>query len=490
MTPFAETIVASAWMLLMRNSLYLLLAIIAANVAALAIQLFLPRMLKPEEYTGFAVALGYGQLMASLSFEWLRTSVMRFAGEKAAGAESASLLRSAYGLVSLALLVIVFGLAIGGWWRTSCILPAATVLYAILQGRFDGELAYHRARFANESYARLGLSRGILLVACALLAAALSRNATGVMAGMSLALLLATAMGRHGFHGRVTFRGAGTTQLGSRARELAAYGAFTAASSVFTFAFPALARTAVARTLPPTESAAFIFSLDLGLKAFAIAGMAINVLFLQNSVRAYDHSDGDSGRDAVLQRHLMAVAALVLPAVGLACGSKELAIMLVPVNLIEGFHRCYGWVVAGAGLLAFRQFGMDPTFFIAKQPKLSCVAPISTFVAFLILVASLDLSGIWSMDAVSCVVLVSVVSSCLVAIVMSRRISRGLIAWRPLLWILTCSLCTYALTLAAVASELSVFSKLLLLCFIGGLSYASVFVLANATTFPNRWRTA
>ena len=164
--------------------------------------------------------------------------------------------------------------------------------------------------------------------------------------------------------------------------------------------------------------------------------------------------------------------------------------MLVPVNLIEGFHRCYGWVVAGAGLLAFRQFGMDPTFFIAKQPKLSCVAPISTFVAFLILVASLDLSGIWSMDAVSCVVLVSVVSSCLVAIVMSRRISRGLIAWRPLLWILTCSLCTYALTLAAVASELSVFSKLLLLCFIGGLSYASVFVLANATTFPNRWRTA
>jgi len=474
----------------MRSSLYLLLAIIAANVAALAIQLFLPRMLEPAAYTEFAVALGYAQLMASLSFDWLRTSVMRFAGEEAAGAESASLLRSAYGLVSLALLAIVFGLAIGGWWRPSCILAATTLLYAILQGRFDGELAYHRARFANESYARLGLSRGVLLVACALLAAVMSRSATGVMAGMSLALLLATILVSRGFHGGHTPRCRDITQLGSRAKELAAYGAFTAASSVFTFAFPAVARTAVAKTLPATESAAFIFALDLGLKAFAIAGMAINVLFLQNSVRAYDQGDGDLGKEEVLKTHLTTVAALVFPAIGLACGSKELAVMLVPPNLVEGFHRCYEWVVVGAGLLAFRQFGIDPAFFIAKHPKLSCVAPISTFVAFLLLVACLDLGSAWSIDSVSCVVLVSVVSSCLVAIITSRRVSRGLIAWRPLLWILACSVCAYALTLAAVASEISVFSKLLLLCSIGGLSYASAFVWANATLSLKKWRTA
>ncbi|MEW9624528.1 hypothetical protein [Rhodanobacter geophilus] len=478
-----------AWTYPMRSSFYLLLAIAAANVAALIIQLLLPRLLNPVQYTEFAVALGYAQLIASLSFDWLRTSVIRFTGEGATSGESTKLLRAAYGLVSVALLAIVLILVIGSWWRSAFMLAATTLQYAVLQGRLDGELAYHRAQFSNGSYARLGLSRGGLLVTCALLAAVTFRTAVGVMAGMSLALWLAATIVARRFHDALQFRRKEFTGLSARAKELASYGAFTAASSVFTFAFPAVARTAVARTLAPTDSAAFIFALDLALKVFAIAGLAINVLFLQISVRAYDQADGEGGREGVLKTHLVTVASLIFPAVGMACGARELAALLVPVSLVDGFSRCYVWAVIGAGLLAFRQFGVDPAFFVAKQPKRSCVAPISTFVAFMLLVAVLNLVGSWSVESVAGIVVLSVLVSCLVAKLMVRHISTRLVAWGPMLRILICSTCAYGLTLLAMTSGFSTAGKFLLLCMIGGVSYVAVFVLADVPILRKKWVT-
>jgi hypothetical protein len=436
-------------------------------------------LLVPAEYTEFAVALGYAQLAASLSFDWLRTSVIRFTGEEAADGKSTKLLRAAYGLMSVVLLLIVFVLAIGGRWRPVSMLAATTLLYAVLQGRFDGELAYHRAQFSNGSYARLGLSRGGLLVTCALLAAVVFRTAVGVMAGMSLALWLATTIVTRQFHDAFKFRAKEFMDLSVRAKELASYGAFTAASSVFTFAFPAVARTTVARTLVPIDSAAFIFALDLALKAFAIAGLTINVLFLQISVRAYDQADGEVEQEEVLKNHLATVASLIFPAVGLACGARELATLLVPSSLMAGFSQCYVWAVAGAGLLAFRQFGVDPAFFVAKQPKRSCVAPVSTFVAFVLLVVVLDLVGSWSVESVARIVVLSVLVSCLVAKFMARHISTKLVAWRPMLRILICSAGAYGLTLLAMASGFSTAGKLLLLCVIGGASYMVVFMLVG-----------
>lgn len=471
----------------MRSSLHLLLAIVAANLAALAIQLLLPRLLVPMAYTEFAVALGYAQLVASLSFDWLRTSVMRFTGEEASDGESTELLRAAYGLVSLALLVIVSALIFGGWWRPAFVLAATTLLYSLLQGRLDGELAYHRAQFANGSYARLGLSRGLLLVLCALLAALVFRTAVAVMAGMSLALLLATVLVSPRFHGALNLRGNELIRLGPRAKELASYGAFTAASSVFTFAFPAMARTAVARTLAPSDSAAFIFALDLALKAFAIAGLAINVIFLQRSVRAFDQADGDAAEKEVLRTHLVTVASLVFPAIGLACGAEELAVLLVPSSLLDGFHQCYGWAVIGAGLLAFRQFGVDPCFFVAKQPKLSCIAPISTVVAFTFIVVGLDLIGSWSVGSVARVVVISVLVSCLVAKVMTRRISTALVPWWAMLRILVCSVCAYGLMLVVERSGFSIIGRLLLMCATGGASYLAVFLLAGVQVPRKSW---
>jgi len=392
--------------------------------------------------------------------------------------------------MSLVLLTIVWALAIGGWWHSTFALAAATLLYAVLQGRFDGELAFHRAKFANGSYARLGLSRGLLLVLCALLAAIMFRNAVGVMVGMSLALLLASVIVRRELHGALKIKSAEYARLRERAKELATYGAFTAASSVFTFAFPAVARTVVAKTLSPVDAAAFIFALDLALKAFAIAGLAINVLFLQVSVRAFDQADAQSKKEGVLRTHLVTVAALVFPAMALACGSRELAIWLVPAPLMGGFHRCYVWTVVAAGLLAFRQFGMDPAFFVAKQPKLSCVAPISTFAVFLLLIAGLGLRGSWSIESAAGMLVLSVLASCLVAKVVLRRVSSALLAWRPLLRILVCSVCAYVLAWAAVTSKLSPPGKMLLLCVIGGLTYAAVFVFATPSVLRKRWAVA
>jgi len=126
-------------------SILMLLSLVLANLANLGIQLLIPRLLAPPEYTHFAMSWASGQLVAAVLFEWLRIGVVRYSASSDDSRRLSETLGALYATVfiiagSLAGLLMLVG-ATGGAIFTS----GFVLFYACAQGAFDGQQASLRA---------------------------------------------------------------------------------------------------------------------------------------------------------------------------------------------------------------------------------------------------------------------------------------------------------------------------------------------------------
>lgn len=358
------------------------LAILAANLVSLLIQALIPQYLPPEEYSRFTLLWSYGQLFVVVFFEWMRSSVLRFAegADAALAQDRRKFLMSAYVATATAILVVALvAYLLGDIWPIAIWISVA-LFYSVCQGLFDGTQVLARARFENVRFATSWMTRSVLALLGSIGAAYLTGSGSLAVVGMALSFTMTVLV----FNFRY-LRSVSVSGLNDREsfRFLFAYGAFLAVTSALTALFPALTRTAGVSILGSEDAGGMLFALDITQRTISALGMAINLVVLQRSIRAAEFEDKD-GKQWKIREQVALVAGFIFPAgVGFFSIQDSLSILMVPESYRETYFQCIAGACLCACLISFRSYGIDTMFVVAGKSRRAVVGPVVSLVSAL-----------------------------------------------------------------------------------------------------------
>lgn len=352
-----------------KGELLVPIAVVVANVAGVAVALLAPSFLPPAEYSVFALTWAVGQFLAMLCFEWLRIATLRFGAgqDEEVAAERRTVISATYrwlaaGAVVLALVTGVLDRRLGemAW------LPFA-IVYAVCQGTFDGRQAFARARRDNFSFARDWALRAVLCIASVVAAAWMTRNGRAALLGLSLSFPMSLLFGMALNRGRVR-AGENAALRWKHLPRIARYGSLAAISGVIAFALPTLLRWALVAQQGKEGAAGALLAADLAQKALSVAGLAVNMVMMQNTFAAIDSGDAKVISQSN-QRQIAWAFAVVVP-LGLLfwlLGNDIANVLMKPAYRVV-FAGAVGPCALGSGLICLRLFAIDPLFYGYEKP--------------------------------------------------------------------------------------------------------------------------
>ncbi len=357
------------------------LTFLVNTIFNLIVGLIVAKFLGPAEYGKFALAvmvMAFGQVLA---FEWVRLCGIRFYSERTRheAPETRATLDAAF-LACTALflpLALVFAW-LGPPFALSRELIALALLASVANGLFDFHTALVRARFDDQLYVRLIVSKNLLALVLTAGGAWATGSATvALIAGMSSlagSLLI--------WRGRLIDRDAPLKLADRRLiHPFAHYAAPIVAAVVLYQLIPLGNRDLVARLYGFAETGKFALAYDLGLRAVQAIGSALDVLLFQIAVRAHD-SHGESHAKAQVAHNMAIVFAVLAPAcVGLWIVLPSVEILIVPEAFRGPFAHFLGLMLPGLFFYGMTQFAIHPIFQIARQTRPLVLAALAACVA-------------------------------------------------------------------------------------------------------------
>ncbi|MEZ5779561.1 MAG: hypothetical protein R3E44_14495 [Paracoccaceae bacterium] len=354
-------------------------SMIAASLAGLGLSVSVPLLLPATEYAVFATAWAIGQLIASLSYEWMRYSVLRFGvGADPIGTRSRRhvLARLYIAVTAILLIGAAAGAVIGANGHGKAMLAAIVLLFAAANGAFDGHQALSRAEFRDADFARGRLLRTVLSLVLSLAAARFMGNAAAVLLGLAVSFPLAVAIS----HRRRPSPPAPATPDAAwpTLRFLFGFGLFAALGSNLSMLVPALQRMIAVGEFGLAASAGTTLAFDLAQKAVSVTGLAVNVVMMQRAIRVAEFGRAeDQPRQA--GRQIAVTYAFVAPA---TTGFYLIAAPFAQIMVSDGLRAAYlatiGPACLSAGLIAFRLFAVDPLFVVRQRTRAGTLGPLAT----------------------------------------------------------------------------------------------------------------
>ncbi|MGO4222006.1 hypothetical protein AB4Y64_09155 [Lysobacter sp. TAF61] len=425
----------------MRFLVILPVAVLLASVSSFVVQLIVPHYLDPAQYSQFSLSWSLGQLIVASAYEWLRVSMLRYAGGNAQLASiRVGTLRAMYLIVGAALLALGGALLVGhalcGWqlW------VAAACVYACCQGLFDGSQAYLRAVGKNGKLASLMVLRALAGLVFVWISAKLF--GAGVAVVFALALSFPIALGGAVRRWRDwSVDGIDPVQLSFLFR----FGSLAALSSIASAALQFVARATISSDAV-AETAGALFAFDLSLRVLLVLGAAANIVILQRTI-----ASADSGRgEAAYADQMFLAAAVILPAgVGLMSVVGDFTSAIVPVAYERGFESSISLSVAFATLLAFRTFGVDSLFVISGDSRLGLLSPVLALL--LVGLGASFLRG--SPTRILLLLIIALVVSLAVACIVARRSLVFRMPVRAILMVLVACVPIYAVSAGLPMSQ-------------------------------------
>ncbi|CAH1669002.1 lipopolysaccharide biosynthesis protein [Chelatococcus asaccharovorans] len=329
--------------------------------------LLVAKFLGPAEFGRYAIAAAIATVVNTVCLDWLRLSATRFYSERTRREEPAvrATLEATFGIMALAVcfgagLVILSGVDTG----FSPGLIAATAAMCIAIGIFDFHTALARARFLERGYAHLVIVKNVALFILMVGSAMLFENAAVVAFGFAAGSLIAIVVGRIALADPGLTLGAARPAL---ARTFLAYGLpLVGANAIFQL-MTILNRGAVASHYGFAEAGYFSLAADLGIRIFAVAGSAVDILLFQLAVRT-DETHGREAASQQVSRNLVVILAFLAPlAAGYFVLLPPFQAVFVPSDF-RGPFATYSFVLIPA-LLSFSllQFALNPVFQIRKR---------------------------------------------------------------------------------------------------------------------------
>jgi hypothetical protein len=282
-------------------SMSLMFVAISAALLQMAFMLGTSRILGPEEYSHYSLALVEASFGAVLVFEWIRLILIRHAGASRFRMRRALLatIRSwtevlAFWAIAIAILAFAGCLLIGR--RETAIDALACGLTIPAMGLTNCVTDYLRFNADNRVYNRFALVRAIGGGCITLVSAALFRSGAVALVAFAVSIICIAGLFRWRYWPR--------DSRYKRHRLIARfwrYGVFLASSAITTnFAFAA-SRAGLALILDKSIAGAVFLSLDLMARGVAVLGQAVNTMNIRSIFDA-KHQSGDEGAKAEFRR--------------------------------------------------------------------------------------------------------------------------------------------------------------------------------------------
>lgn len=357
------------------NSAWLLpLAVLVANVSALAISLLVPLVLPVEQYSIFALCWSAGQLLAGVGYEWMRIGVLRYSvgSDEALAATRRDLLWLGFALVTLLMILLAITSALFAGAIPMASSVAAVFLYGACQGVFEGKQARARAQQRNLYYSISWMMRTFVSLAFGLLAAWLTGSGTAAIWGIALSFPVTMLI----------LKGWDSTRIPKfkwdreQVLFLARYGVFAAFATIASLLLPACLRLLAVGSLDLEAAGGMLLAADLSQKAISIVALAANIVLVQGSNRVAEFGS-DSELTTRIRLQLAATAAFILPtAIGFLFVQNE----FVTLFISEGYRATY-WeaitpICVASGILAMRMFAIDSLFSTIGKTTGAIVGPL------------------------------------------------------------------------------------------------------------------
>jgi O-antigen/teichoic acid export membrane protein len=356
-------------------------AFLINTIFNLIVGLIVAKFLGPDEYGRFALAIGVMIFGQALAFEWIRQCAIRFYSDRTRerrphvrASLDAAFVMSAAGFVPLAGALAY----LGPEFSLPRNLVALAFAASIANGLFDYQTALARARFDDRLYMRVVLGKNLLaLVLTAGGAWATGSARVALMAGMG-SLLGALFFSRKA----LSDSGAGFARADRRLlRHYGAYALPIVASVVLYQLIPLVNRDLAARYYGFAETGRFALAYDLGLRAVAALGSALDVLLFQIAVRAHDLHGQEKARDQIA-RNTAVVFALLLPAcVGIWIVIPSIEVLIVPAAYRGAFGHFLTLMLPGLFCNGLSQFSLNAVFQIARKTRPMVIAAMIVCIA-------------------------------------------------------------------------------------------------------------
>ena len=344
-------------MLIRNSALYIAAKLLPGGLGMLTTAA-LTRLLAPDSYGVYGVALVIMSFGASLGFEWLGLAYLRLApgaGPSAAGTFDrlfAAVLAVA-ALASVALLPLVPQADRG--------IVAAGLLLMASYAWFEFRTRFHVAGLAPAAYLRMNMARAALVMLSATAAAWLTHDPVYTALATAAATLLAAS-------GRSTARrGAGF----DRPLAVAAirFGLPLAASLALNGAMGSLTRGLVGAIGGVEALGLFTAAFVLIQNTLVVLSSGLSAAGFSLAVNALAAGDPEAARNQLAANGTLLLAILAPAALGMALTADGLAALLVGPGFRSTVASLTPWLAAAAFLTGLRSHYLDHAFHLGRRMR-------------------------------------------------------------------------------------------------------------------------
>ncbi|WP_423068384.1 hypothetical protein [Devosia sp. CN2-171] len=350
---------------------------VLASFLGIALNLCLPFLLHAEEYARYSLLLGFAQVTASLLFEWLRIGVIRYSqtSDPAADQDRRSVMAAAYLAVSGALGVLAVAFALLSTLNAGFSPVALVAAIAALQGIFDGQQAASRASFLNFAVSSRTILRAVLGLVGAVAGGLLFGTGEATLIGFALAYPLSSFFSAR----RQLTEWSATPPKFAALLPLVRFGVLAATGTNLSIAIPAALRSVIVGSVGLGEAGGLLLIVDLAQRTFSTIGTSINVVTVQNAIRAHISDRPERLHDA-LRPHLVLLAASGFPFVlcYLTLAPQILGGSFLPESYRGGFGTSGLLLMLAIFVMTVRQYSIDSLFVVFGRSLLAPVGAVTT----------------------------------------------------------------------------------------------------------------
>jgi O-antigen/teichoic acid export membrane protein len=333
----------------------------------LVIGLLVAKFLGPEEYGRFALALATAVAVQFAFVDWLRLGATRFYSERTRGEEPA--IRAT---LDLGFAAVMAGLAVGSTclfmtgihFSLSNGLIALALGAAVANGLFDFSTALVRARFHDGLYTKLVIVKNILSLGLTGGGAFYFGSAKMALIGGIISLSGSVIAVRAALRDPFTLARMASFEI---AKSILRYAMPIVAANLLYLCIPLANRSLLSIYYGFSETGQFSLAFDIGTKALAALGTALDVLLFQIAVAAHDKFGLEQSKQRIADNMGIVIAVMVPACTGIWLVLPSIQQVIVPQEFRGPFGDLLNLMLPGLFCSAMIIFGLNPMFQIAKR---------------------------------------------------------------------------------------------------------------------------
>ncbi len=352
--------------MLVRHSLIYVVSKLIPGLLGLATAAILTRLLDPEHYGLYGLALVVMSFGATMGFEWLNISFLRF---YQARREDNRVIGTVVYL--FAMMVALSALAFGIIWWSGLIPVSEQPIYEVglvlmwAYAWFELASKFEIADFRPVTYFAMNLQRSVCMLAGAVGGAWLTHDPVWTAAGTALGILAGSLPVRT--QGLRLGRDAFDTVL---AREIIGFGIPLAASMVMSSILINGTRAMVEWLGSPEALGYYTAAFVLVQNTLVVLASGIAAAGYSLAVRAVESGDPVAARRQLLDNGTLLLLVMAPASLGMALTAHGLAVTLVGPRYVASVSMLTPWLAIGTFFGTIRAHFLDHAFQLGRKPHL------------------------------------------------------------------------------------------------------------------------